>query len=119
MADFQGDDDAELVISHHPLAIETTTGNGTIYDGAAASTAGAAGYVMVTDFTGTNIAIKIQHSSAADFGSDVADLITFTSVTAAAAYQRVAATGTVKRYTRLVISGTFTSARLVVAFARL
>lgn len=117
-ADFQESDDAERVISLHPFRTETAAGNGPIYAGSAQSEDGAAAHLHVTGLVGANVVVKVQHSSTADFSGDVADLITFASITASHRAARGAATGTIKRYVRWVISGTFTSVTFVLAFAR-
>ena len=117
-ADLQSSIGAELLLSHHALGAETSATNSTSIDNAASSATGGVGYLQVTAFTGTNIIVKIQHSTD---NSAWSDLITFTSVTAANAKERVrtaALTTTVNRYTRSIWSGTFTSATFVAGFGR-
>lgn len=114
-ATFDFDGGVRMGRSLHPLIAETTTGNYTSVDDAASSTFGGVGYLHVTAFTGTSVAIRIQHS--AD-NTTFADLVTFASVTGAT-QQRVAVSGTVNRYVRATIaSGTFTTVTFQTSFAR-
>jgi hypothetical protein len=114
-AEAQTDDEIERCIAAHSLGAETAGANSASQDNAAATSAGAAAYLHVTAITGTNIIVKVQDSV-----DDVVwtDLITFTSATAAGTSERVAVTGTVKRYARTSWSGTFTSATFAVALNR-
>jgi hypothetical protein len=68
---------------------------------------GAQAYLQLTQFTGTSVTVTVQQS--AD-NSTWSTLAAFTAATAAPAWQRVAATGTVSRYLRVITAGTFTSA---------
>lgn len=97
------------------LIARTATGNTTAQDNAASSAGGYVAHLHCTAFTGTDITIKIQHS--AD-NSTWVDLVTFTQLTATGS-ERKTATGTVNRYLRVNIAGTFTSATFAVALARL
>lgn len=109
---------AELLLSHHALGAETTATNSISIDNGAASATGGVAYLHVTAITGTNIIVKIQHSAN---DSTWADLLTFTSVTAANGKERIrtaALTTSVDRYTRSIWSGTFSSATFVVGFGR-
>jgi hypothetical protein len=114
-ASLQSDQGLDPVLSLHALAAETSDDDGASVDNAAASTNGGAGYVMGTDFDGTDITVKIQHS---DDDSTYVDLITFTAIDAANAYERMTVTGTVNEYLRASWAGTYTSATFVVAFGR-
>jgi hypothetical protein len=98
------------------LAAITTDTNGTAVDNAASSTNGGVAHLHVTAFAGlTSDVITIEHSTN---NSTWATLATFTTVTAATT-QRLAVTGTVNRYLRVVddVTGTGSCTRLV-AFAR-
>lgn len=97
------------------LTARTATGNTTANDNAASSVGGAVAHLHCTAFTGTNITIKVQHS--AD-NSTWVDLITFAQLTATGS-ERKSATGTINRYLRVNIAGTFTTATFAVAIARL
>ncbi len=97
------------------LVARTATGNTTANDNTASSSGGAVAHLHLTAFTGTDITIKVQHS--AD-NSTWVDLITFAQLTATGS-ERKSATGTVNRYLRVNIAGTFTTATFAVAIARL
>jgi hypothetical protein len=114
---FQSSVAAELLVSHHALGAETGTAGSTSVDGAAATTTGGVGYLEVTAFVGSNITVKVQDS--AD-NSSFADILSFTAVTAANSKERktLAAGATVRRYTRDIRSGTFTSCTYAMAFSR-
>lgn len=100
----------------HLLQAETAGGNTTGIDNTAATANGGAANLHVTAFTGTNIIIKVQDSVD---NSVWTDLITFTTVTGVTSQNSTLAVGsTVKRYLRVLWSGTFTSATFCVAFAR-
>lgn len=83
-------------------------------DGTASSTFGGVGHLHVTAFSGTNIVATLEDSA-----NDVtfATLAAFTSATGVGA-ERITFAGTVERYVRVDVSGTFTSATIAVAFAR-
>lgn len=109
----------DALVSLLALAAQTNAGNGTAVDNGAATTNGGAGYICCTGpFSGTSVQGKIQHSSD-NFASDIADLVTFTTITTANASEviEVAAGATVKRYLRALWTGTFT-APLHFAFGR-
>lgn len=99
----------------HPLTARTAVASFASVDGAAQSLLGLVAHLHVTAFTGTNAVVIIQDS--AD-DTAWADLITFTTATGVT-YQRATAAGTVERYLRVDLSGTFTSITFAVAAARL
>lgn len=114
---FVGHDGFDLGVSLHDLVAETSAApvNYSSVDESAATSEGGVGHLHVTAFTGTDITIKIQHSTD---NNTWADLITFTQVTGVTK-ERIAVTGTVNRYVRAIVSaGTFSSATFVVAFGR-
>lgn len=86
---------AERGVILHALGAEVTTGDGTAHDNGAATTAGGAAYLQATAATGATV-IKVRDS--AD-NVTFADLVTFTSF-AARTKERVAISGTIRRYTR-------------------
>lgn len=89
----------EALVSHHALAAETANGQSAAVDGGAASSNGGVGYLHVPDVTTiTNIVVVIEDS--ADGSSGWATILTFAAVTADNAKERVAISGTVRRYTR-------------------
>lgn len=110
----------------HALAARTSTSStfGNVNSGYTGGTTGGgvAHFHMTADSTLTSFVGKVQHSSA---GASWADLITLTATTAttsAASAQHSTVSGTVKQYTRFIIS-TFTggagkSATVAAAFAR-
>jgi hypothetical protein len=89
------------------LRTDTAATNGTGVDGAASSAFGAQFYLHLTAFTGTSVVVSIE---------DSADNVTFAALsgaaftsTAAITSERIAVTGTVRRYLRVVTTGTITS----------
>jgi hypothetical protein len=100
-ASWQSEGIVDSGVSLHDLTSVSATGNGTSVDNTASSANGAVGALHVTANTRDgSTTIKIQDS--AD-NSVWADLITFTVVGATTTTaERVAVTGTVDRYTRIV-----------------
>lgn len=94
---------------------ESSVGNSAGVDNAALTDFGAVGHLHVVEFDGTDATIKITDS--VDEGV-YADLISFTQVTDVTS-ERVAATGTVNRWARVELTGTFTTITFAVGFARL
>jgi len=100
------------------LRTDTTATNGASLDGAASSAFGAQFYLHLTAFTGTSVVVKVQ---------DSADNVTFADLTGGAftsatgaTFERIATANnaTVRRYLRVVTTGTFTSASFVVNAVR-
>ena len=101
---------------HDVVAAETAGGNGASVDNSALTSNGGAAVLHVTGFTGTSVTVKVQHSTN---NSTWVDLVTFSAASAAGAqHVEVAAGTTVNRYLRATWSGTFSSARFAVGFAR-
>lgn len=98
----------------HELAAETGAANGAGVDYGASTPDGAIAHLHVTAFSGTSATIKVTDSP--DDGV-YSDLITFGAVTAVGSERAIAA-GTVNRWTRYEISGTFTSVTFAVSFVR-
>lgn len=94
------------------LRTDTTATNGASYDGAASTSFGAQYYLHVTAFTGTSVTIKVQDSADDSAWADVSGAA-FATVTGVG-WERIAVTGTIRRYVRVVTSGTFTSATFLV-----
>lgn len=87
-------------------------------DGGASSSFGAQAYLHVLEFTGTDLDVEIEDSADdATFASLTGGA--FTTVTGIGA-ERIATArdATVRRYVRVAITGTFTSATILVAFNR-
>jgi len=76
---------------------------------------GAQCYLQVTAFTGTSVTVTVQQ---APDNSTWTTLAAFTAVTAAPATQRVAVTGNVGRYLRVISAGTFSAATFAVMVNR-
>lgn len=112
---FNGAIDQGIIL--HPLAARTTDTNHTTVDQGASSSAGGAGYVQVTAYSGlTNAVIKIQDSPDNAVWSD---LIVFATVTAANVAERATVAGTVDRYVRAIVDVTGTgSVTFFVGFNR-
>jgi hypothetical protein len=102
-----------------PLAALTSTTTGTGVDNGAASTNGGAAYLEVTALSGfTSIAVKLQDSTDNSSWSDISGGA-FTAVTSAPGAQRIAISGTIRRYVRSVITPTGSgSVTAIVALAR-
>lgn len=97
------------------LVARTATGNTSAVDNGASTPGGAKAFLHVTAFSGTNVTVKVQES--AD-NSTWADLIAFTQATGVTS-QSATGAGTVDRYLRVNITGTFTSVTFAVTVARL
>lgn len=93
-------------------ASATTSSN---VNNGASSANGAAGYLQIISLGSGTPTIKIQHS--VDGATSWADLITWT-INSAGTAERVAAAGTVRQYTRLVTTGTFTDLVIVAGLSR-
>lgn len=94
----------------------TAAGNGTAVDFLRATANGGAAYLEVLDFTGTSVVVTIEDS--ADGSTGWGTIGTFASVDAAGSDQRIAITGAVKRYIRMVTTGTFSNLEAVVGFCK-
>jgi hypothetical protein len=97
---------------------DTTATNGASIDGAASTAFGAQAYLHLVAFTGTDITVTLE---------DSADDATFAAVTGGAftaktgiGFERIQTgrTATIRRYTRIATTGTFTSATFLVNFVR-
>lgn len=95
---------------------DTTATNGTSIDGGAATTFGGQFFLQVTAFTGTSVTVKIQDSADNSTFADVTNAA-FVAATALGS-QRIAVTGTLRRYLRVVTTGTFSNAVFVVQASR-
>ncbi len=101
------------------LITVTGTGNQTsVHDVAASTTFGAQMFVHLTAFTGTNISFNLQHSDD-DGGGDAYTTVLSGTLSAVGASRLATTSGaTIKQWTRLNLSGTFTSATLTAVFVR-
>lgn len=98
------------------IRTDTTATNGSSLDGGAATTFGAQMWLQMFAFTGTSVTIKIQDSADNSAWLDLSGA-TFGAISAIGA-ARVAIAGTVRRYTRVVTTGTFSNAVFGVQFTR-
>lgn len=80
---------------------------------------GAQAYLQVTSFTGTSVTVAVQDSADNSSWANVTGL-SFTAVTAAPNTQRLATAGnaTIRRYLRVITTGTFSSATFAVVLDR-
>lgn len=94
----------------------TSAANGTAVDfgdafaspSGAAAVVGGSAYLICTAFTGTSVTVTIEDST--DGATSWATVGTFTAVSAANVEQRISLTaGTLKRYLRMVTTGTFSN----------
>lgn len=98
---------------------DTVAGNGTSVDFLAATSFGWVAYLQVFDFTGTSVTITLEDS--ADNAAWAVFAGSAFSAATANSTQRIASstqTATVRRYVRLVSSGTFSSAAFAVTFVK-
>lgn len=95
---------------------DTSATNGASFDGGAATTHGGQAYLQVLAVTGTSVTVKLQDSADDSSFSDITGAA-FTAATGLGA-ERIAFTGTVRRYVRAVSSGTFTDAQFAVVLVR-
>lgn len=91
---------------------DTSATNGASIDTTASLAFGLQAYLHVMAFTGTSVTIKIQDSADDSNWLDVASAA-FTTVTAAGK-ERIAVSGTVRRYLRVITTGTFSNAQFAV-----
>jgi len=94
----------------------TATASGTGLDGSAATTFGGQAYLHLSAFTGTSVTVKLQDSADNSSFSDISSAA-FTAKTAVG-WERIAFTGTVRRYVRVATTGTFSNAVFMVNFVR-
>jgi|SRR5882762_1799562 len=101
------------------MRIDTTATNGASVDFTVPNVFGLQAYLHVFAFTGTNCTIALQGSTDNGGGDPFATFTgsTFTVVTAAPTSERIttARNGAVKRYLRVVTTGTFTSITFAVS----
>jgi len=107
--------DFGVLLTTGPKQTDASATDSTSVDQGAGTSAGAVGYIEAMSIGSGSATVKIQSSTNNTVWSD---LITFTAVTAQTS-ERLAVTGTVNRYVRVITSGTFTNLVFVVGFARL
>jgi hypothetical protein len=107
--------DFGVLLTTGPKQTDASATDSTSVDQTAGTSAGAVGYIEAMSIGSGSATVKIQSSTNNTVWSD---LITFTAVTGQTS-ERVAVTGTVNRYVRVISTGTFTNLVFVVGFARL
>lgn len=116
-AEAQSSTGPEGVAVHRSGGTVTGGGTATAQDNTASSANGGVAFLQALSLNGGTAVVVVQHSS-----DDITytDLITFPNVTSATAplADRVAATGTVQRYTRATWTVTGGTADFIVAFGR-
>lgn len=97
----------------------TATSPATGIDTTASASFGGQAYLQVTAFTGTSVVVSIQDSADNSTFAAVSGFA-FTSVTSAPATERLqlGATATLRRYLRVITTGTFTNLSLVVVVVK-
>jgi hypothetical protein len=100
---------------------DTAATNGSGVDNSASTAFGLQAYLHVFAFTGTSVTVKLQHSNDDASTDPYADVTggAFTAATAIGA-QRIATSNalTIKRWIRVVTTGTFSNAQFAVLYVR-
>jgi hypothetical protein len=108
---------ADRLLVHHIIATEVASGQASSIDNGAATSNGGVGYLEVFAISGISSLSVVVEDSADN--SSFATILTFSAVTTSRVAQRVAITGTVRRYTRCRWTFTGTgSAQFWVGFGR-
>lgn len=107
--------DYGVLLTTGPKQTDASAANSNSVDNANSSANGATGWLQVVSLGSGTATVKIQHSTN---NSTWADLITFAAATGQTS-ERVAVTGTVNRYTRVISTGTFTNLVFVAGICRL
>lgn len=112
----QVDGYTDFGVSLSDLTAYTSNTNGTTHDGTAATTTGGVAHLHVTAYSGlTNAVITVEDSANASTWATIGTFSTVTAVTA----QRLEIAGTIRRYTRIVVTVTGTgSVTLQASIAR-
>jgi hypothetical protein len=100
------------------LRTDTTATAGPVTDDGGATAFGGQAYLQVTGFAGTSVTVAVQHATTS--GGSYADVLAFTAVTAAPAWQRIAVSNitTIDEFVKVTTTGTFTNAVFSVVFVR-
>ncbi len=94
------------------MRTDTGAASGASIDGGASSAFGAQFFLHVIAFTGTSVTVKIEDSADNSAWADLSGA-SFTAATGRTS-QRIAVTGTVRRYIRVTTTGTFSNAQFLV-----
>ncbi len=98
----------------HPDIQRSTPADFGSIDGTAQSTFGATAFLHVTEFNGTDATVTIEDAvTEPTYGS----LVAFTQATGLTS-EKVTVAGNVERFTRIALTGTFTTVTFVVSFVR-
>ncbi len=101
------------VVLHHDNQ-ESSTGNSASVDYGSTTANGATAFIHVTEFNGTDATMTIEDATTEPtYGS----LVAFTQVTGLTS-EKVTVTGNVLAFTRVALTGTFTTVTFVISFAR-
>ena len=97
----------------------SSAGSGSVMDGGAATSNGGAGYLHLFSLASGSVTVKIKECATSD--GSYTDLVTFSTVAAAAAptSERLTMSGTVAQYLKVTTTGTFSNAKIAVGFTRL
>jgi hypothetical protein len=95
----------------------TATSPATGLDGGGSTTFGAQAYLQVFAFTGTSVTVTLQDSADNSTFAAIASPMAFAAASGITT-ERIAITGTVRRYVRAITSGTFSNAVFSVNFIR-
>ena len=111
-----GGEFGEMLTAHDDT--HSSAGSGTVVDSGASSSSGGAGYVQVISLGSGSVVVNLQESTSS--GGSYSNFMTFSTVAAAAApsAERLTMEGTVQRYIKVTTTGTFSNAKIAVAFAR-
>jgi len=111
-----GPEFGEMMTAHDDT--HASAGSGTVVDSGAASSNGGTGFLQVFSLASGSVVTKIQECATS--GGSYTDLVTFSTVAAAAAptSERLVMTGTVQQYLKVTTTGTFSNAAIAVGFAR-
>jgi hypothetical protein len=98
----------------------TATSPATGVDTTASASFGIQAYLQVFAFSGTSVTVTVQDSADNASFANISGLSAFTAVTAAPGEERIASTNTttVRRYLRVITSGTFSNAAFSVVVVK-
>jgi hypothetical protein len=95
----------------------SATSPATGLDGSASTSLGAQAWLHVFAFTGTSVTVTLQDSADNSTFAAIGVPMAFTAATGITS-ERIAVTGTIRRYVRAITSGTFSNAVFAVQFTR-
>jgi hypothetical protein len=104
----------EMITTHQDTASSGTV-NSAVVDSGASSSNGASGFLQVFSVASGTPTIKVQHATSS--GGTYTDLVSFTAVTDRTSEYKEA-TGTVNRYLRYNVTGTYSNVVFAVGLSR-